>query len=877
MKLTRLFIANPHGFDIRDQPVSSGVPLPAGIVRASEDVHLLDEDGRPVSHVARPLSRWPDGSVRWLLIETLACVDSGQRITLHVQRREMSGENARRPRTASVDRPPGPDTLHSFSSEGIDFHLESDASSGFLTARPEASGACEAATAWLELIDVDGERRRLDSVESRWIHHAPEHHAVLESVGEVPLEPDSLPVRVTIRQTVFARTALSRIEIVLHNPNPAAHPGGVWDLGDPGSLRFGACALIVRTSGEATVGWRLDARGPWREIGNDRFSLFQASSGGERWNSPVHVDEHGRPTPAFRGYRVDVGSREVAAGDRCEPALNLCSRELSMTICPAEFWQRFPKALRSHRRGCRVELFPALEGIEHELQGGESSTFVLYLGFGEKNATLDWVNRPLHVSLDRASVFHSSVLRDWHDEADDPRYSALLDKGLRGEHSFFRKREEVDEYGWRHFGDLYADHETWNQFPTGVFVSHYNNQYDPILGFARRYLQTGDRRWFELMDDLARHVLDIDLYRTDADRPEYNQGLFWHTDHYVQAHTATHRTYSRHQRSERHELTGGGPGGQHCYTSGLCLYHQLTGSARARQAVFDMTRWMDCVYEGSGSVLERVRKGIGSDLPTFVKLIRKEKVLRYRYPLDRGVGNYIRALLDCFELDGERRHLDKAGSIIKETVGPDDDIDERGLDDIERTWFYTVFLQAVVTFIDTKRENGETDGDFHYARDSLLHYARWMLVHEAPYLDSADKLEYANDTWVAQDVRKAAILHAAHRYSRDDGQAFLERATYFKDYALDVLERSNTAHYTRIQAILLQNQAPVGNVWSARTPYAIDTMPVIGGRPAHATLRSHASEFAAAWWRCLRTFSLAREMAWLGHRLPGIARTRRRH
>ena len=81
---------------------------------------------------------------------------------------------------------------------------------------------------------------------------------------------------------------------------------------------------------------------------------------------------------------------------------------------------------------------------------------------------------------------------------------------------------------------------------------------------------SGDVRWYQLMRDLARHVIDIDIYHTQEDRPAYNGGLFWHTDHYTDAATATHRSYSRANRdTQGGSRYGGGPSNEHNYTTGL--------------------------------------------------------------------------------------------------------------------------------------------------------------------------------------------------------------------------------------------------------------------------------------------------------------------
>ena len=120
-----------------------------------------------------------------------------------------------------------------------------------------------------------------------------------------------------------------------------------------------------------------------------------------------------------------------------------------------------------------------------------------------------------------------------------------LKRQSRASQSFIARREIIDEYGWRHFGDIYADHEAVGHTGEKPLVAHYNNQYDVIHGAMIQFWRSGDQRWFELAADLARHVIDIDIYHTEEDRLAYNGGLFWHTDHYLDAGTATHRAYSK--------------------------------------------------------------------------------------------------------------------------------------------------------------------------------------------------------------------------------------------------------------------------------------------------------------------------------------------
>src|SRR5207253_3992166 len=121
-------------------------------------------------------------------------------------------------------------------------------------------------------------------------------------------------------------------------------------------------------------------------------------------------------------------------------------------------------------------------------------------------------------------------------------YRQILSEAFDGPRSFFAKRETIDEYSWRNFGDMWADHEEAYADDPRPIISHYNNQYDLLHGLLIQYLRSGDRRWWELADPLARHVLDIDVYRTTRDKAAYNNGMFWHTAHYHAVGRATPRS-----------------------------------------------------------------------------------------------------------------------------------------------------------------------------------------------------------------------------------------------------------------------------------------------------------------------------------------------
>ena len=156
--------------------------------------------------------------------------------------------------------------------------------------------------------------------------------------------------------------------------------------------------------------------------------------------------------------------------------------------------------------------------------------------------------------------------------------------------------------GGETIGEVYADHEAEHYNGPAPVISHYNNQYDLVNGLLLQYLRTGEAHWFGLADALARHIVDIDIYHTTRDKAAFNGGMFWHTDHYRDAATSTHRAYSRHNYAPGDPFAGGGPSSNHNYSTGLLHYHYVTGDLNARETVIGLADWVVNMDDGEQSV-----------------------------------------------------------------------------------------------------------------------------------------------------------------------------------------------------------------------------------------------------------------------------------
>ena len=784
-------------------PVTTGLPCPRGAIRepvtATATVRGPMVESLPVQ--IEPLVRWPDGSVQWMRADFLVppgCDDTTN-WSLEVascDRTDHFESTLRLHHDANVRNVTT--GTHRFTIPHDELRPFSAVTAG------DATDAVRDMSYASELVLVDRRGRR---------HQPKLVHWRVESVGPVRLTmaaegqfPGVRGLRLRLRESFYVGTGLVRLEVTLHNSRRARHRGGQWDLGDPGSVLFEELALQIMLPGGPlrTIAWSTDPRADCEQVNGVDFSLYQDSSGGEQWESPNHINRNGRIACRFRGYRLLVENRQ-STGERALPTISVASDTMSVTAAFPEFWQQFPKAIAVEEDQLRIGLFPRECDDLFELQGGERKTHVFWLRFGDAESddtaancrSLAWAHHPICVRPTREWCDATGALPELSLPAFRSRESLdrLLGEACHGPGSLVAHRERVDEYGWRNYGDVFADHEQLHYRGPKPLVSHYNNQFDMVHGLLIHYLRTGDRHWWKWGDALARHVVDIDIYHTVEDKAAYNGGLFWFTDHYLHAHASTHRTYSRFNRRSWRQSYGGGPSPEHNFTSGLMLHYCLTGNRDSRDAVISLADWVIAMDDGRRNLLGLVDGGptgraSGPDTPVKAS--------------GRAAGNSINALLDAWTLTAEPKYLDFAEALIRRCIHPGDDVGALDLLNVEENWSYTVFLKSLSTYLDRKAEAGQFDRMFEYAQASLVHYAQWMLEHERPYFDQVEKLEFPTETWAAQEFRKANVLRLAAPHVEEPLRTRLfDRGDQLADRAWHDLFRFVTRATARALAIVM--------------------------------------------------------------------------
>jgi hypothetical protein len=272
-------------------------------------------------------------------------------------------------------------------------------------------------------------------------------------------------------------------------------------------------------------------------------------------------------------------------------------------------------------------------------------------------------------------------------------------------------------------------------------------------------------------------------------------------------------------------------------------------------------------HEGTNGFLESVLALKNRELPRIKALAKGNTVTGHRYPFTRGTGNYLTALIDASILEPEGGWLEKANGVISATIHPEDNIAKRDLLNVETGWSYLILLSAIARYLHEKRALNQIDEPYQYAAASFMAYTHWMQQNERPFLADTSQLEFANHTWVAQDIRKAMLMfQAAELATPKNAESLLKTGHKWLAEICSTLTASEEQKFSRILVILMQNYGPHLAAIPAKYNLALRNPELAGSKPLNLNWSSLLTRIIGQLLGNVRHLDLAKEKAWLNTR-----------
>ena len=623
-------------------PITRGVPLPKGMHTDSAGFCVLNPAGYPVPAQYRVLGRWPDGSIRWVLVDFQAdgptdrpltytltdkvnksvpdhaspvqieetdetiIIDTG-RLRCHISLKHYSLFESVSLRNTSS----GVDvyTVYEKQNEGGDAwgKISEGCSQGGTVRRLYGMGgvcrASLASEAYTATIEESGPLRTVIRLDGALEADIPMHHYA-----------GYRPLRCTTRIYAYAGHTFFRIlHTLVMTCNPREVEIDELAMTIPitlnGSKRRYTCALHRPEQGILNQG--------------ETLHLAQCR------DNHVQVHRH-----------QGLNARIVAEGERSEGWLTLDDGTTGLGVAFRHMAETYPNALeitagldgittyfRRDPEGKKLTLSRYAEEVAwHEGEGvyadgtgvaKTSECFVHYYDATEQAEAVETLRTTLmqpHAAVDPAWMARCDVTGGFAPH--DPSVFPASERMMTGFADWMLRNVHLGRwYGFLDWGDILAAwDEAGNDWRFRGRWGWCNSEWDPRHGIWIQYLRTSDPRYFELGEAMTRHSTDVDTCHWHPFRPYMVGGCYRHsTDHFSDE-----------------------PCASHTFIDNWVDYYYLTGDGRAHD-----------VIKEAGAFFMRYR---WTEDPA------------YSFSL-RSISNTLRGLLYLFEVTGEPCFMQRAEEV----------------------------------------------------------------------------------------------------------------------------------------------------------------------------------------------------------------------
>jgi hypothetical protein len=473
-ELARFGVTEHDGVARRGFPVTGGIPLARGTVTEASELGLVDDRGAAVPLQAQATSRWPDGSVRWVLLDFP--VELGALLTREY--RLVAG-----PASTGIEIKP----------DGI---VDGEP-------LPRRAGKVAVSGSRLQVVDAEGHSwEEREPGPTTVLCRGPRRTTVL-TTGTVYAPGRSRCLKWQARTSFYEGTPWTRTQLT-YLADAGPEPLELQDLAVVAEVAPGAGPRRCCYS-PATAPWA----GEMTPLVVEQTGLILQTAPSESQVVATDGTVLREQTLKNRGY-VGIG------GETGGIALGL-----------ADLWQSSPKAMRVTERTLEAALWPCECGEPFLLPAGAARTHTLtlmaYATAEELDATLLGLTTPLLPRLAvedlNATGVMPALLR--RAEAPAPLLEALTESMFRGWDSFTNEANcGVWGLGELHFGDFTAEDYVkrgLGRYYGGEGIIWGNHEAQVPYGFLVQYLRTGEPVYLLQGLACARHQADVDTIHADAD------------------------------------------------------------------------------------------------------------------------------------------------------------------------------------------------------------------------------------------------------------------------------------------------------------------------------------------------------------------------
>jgi len=474
-------------------PITCGIPLPPGALTDAKAVRLRDRRARDLPVQTKVTGWWPDGSIRWLLLNAIAPAGTreGEKFRLHFN--EGTG--------------PGPEIPLSIQQRGDRLtintgavRLELGSDQGKLLDAVYLAGKDDPV-----LTDLVPRMEILLDEQPRPVAATCQHTEVIER-GPIAacvemrgsLDTDEQHIgRFTFRLYAYAGLPTVQIQFRIYNDvKPEPYAGTV----DDPPLDVTNLALVATISG---VTKRRKA------IGIVNSEAFSTDGAEVRLLQDTH-EHFGVSTAAIT---------PIIEGEKAQGWIAAGGTGGAVQASMWRFWQQYPKSLAVDGNTLEIGLFAPSEATPaYRPRFGEAKRHDIWLTFSAEPLSTDDQEALGLLADEPPRLFDGewfclsggiSVLDpEWFE------HQPKLAKYVADSYGDISTARVTRHFGLRDFGDMPYTAPQW-----------LNGYWAMVQGALNCGLASADQRWIERSFEIARHIADVDAVHIPPGHPDWNE---WH-------------------------------------------------------------------------------------------------------------------------------------------------------------------------------------------------------------------------------------------------------------------------------------------------------------------------------------------------------------
>lgn len=560
-----LSVLEPLGIDRPQYPVTMGVPLPKSALKSTQNLRL-EADGKILPLQARTMLTWPDGSIKWVLLdfqrnlaasqENLCKLFFGEDVTAGPTPEQCIEVNQTE---AGLEVSTGPVSFVVAKNRTLPLKSASLQGRAILPAGSVQSG-----------IKVDGVSYKLKATEEPVLEEPGPLRAVVKTDGKAVADDGKTSFDVTTRIYAYAGQTTLRIYFTLTNKIPVrkVHLEHFYMQIEP-SLQTQSTGFIVSSvqmegAGKAFVDSLIE--------GNRTFQIPTVDAPFPKWlpeyrgmwlyETPEQVQQ---AAPQYTIIPGDEGQAESLRGGAnwailVPAAAVLGDEQATVTFACRHPWHNAPKEIDVTSKSIRLELYPEwAEPLEWYRGVAKTHEIVLDL----RPAKADQIERTFFACYNEKRPVPQVATRNWildtgafgkifrYQPKKYPWWEFVLRNALR-RHTFNTERRPELGATILNYGDTYTTARN------GIWL---NNEMDTGFGLILQMVRTGYQKTMDAIEPIIHHQIDVDTIH-DAEDTAWIGGQCYHNA----KHGVTHR-----------------PNLCHEWLEGPLFYYLLTGYKRAEE------------------------------------------------------------------------------------------------------------------------------------------------------------------------------------------------------------------------------------------------------------------------------------------------------